>query len=108
MNKYLATIAINGTKLKTLVFADSAIHARLIVQYQFGMNSVVTNPVQITNETDAIPLDEVIAKIKPIKPLTPDQQRIKNLKNQVEQDKKRLQAEKLTQQQQRMMRRTSE
>ena len=104
MNKYIATLAINGTKLKTLVFADSAIHARLILQYQFGMNSVVMTPVQITNETDAIPIDEVIAKIKP---LTPDQQRINNLKNQVEQDKKRLQAEKLTQQQQRMLRRTS-
>lgn len=106
MNKYLAIILISGKTIRTIVYADSPTHARLILEYQFGINSVLSLPVQVTNGRDGIPVEEVIAKIKPIKPLSPEQMRVKNLKDRVDQDKKRLQAEKDTQQQQRMLRRT--
>ena len=51
MNKYLATVRIGGQLVKTIVFADSTIHARLLLQYKYGMNNVAMSPVQ-TNEDD--------------------------------------------------------
>jgi len=88
MNKYLATVRIGGQLVKTIVFADSTIHARLLLQYKYGMNSVAVSPVQ-TNEEDTL-LDSTI---KPIKPLTPQQARINSLKQNVERDRQQLQAE---------------
>jgi hypothetical protein len=45
MNKYLVTVRIKGQLVKTAVHANSAIHARLICKYQFGMACVqVTSP----------------------------------------------------------------
>lgn len=55
------------------VFADCPLHARLILEYQFGINSLVSSPVQV-NETETI------------KPLTPDQQRIKSMQDRVKRD----------------------
>ncbi len=88
MNKYLATVRIGGQLVKTIVFADSTIHARLLLQYKYGMNSVAVSPVQ-ANEEDTL-LDSTI---KPIKPLTPQQARINSLKQNVERDRQQLQAE---------------
>lgn len=83
MNKYLATIRINGQTIRMALFADSQIHARLILQYQFGMNSVVASPSLITSESqDAPMLDDVIKTIKPLKPLNPAQARLASLKKQ--------------------------
>jgi len=48
MNIYNAVIAIQGNSIKTAVFANSVIHARLILQYQFGMNSIVAGPMLST------------------------------------------------------------
>jgi hypothetical protein len=47
MNKYLASVRIKDQIVKMTVFADSMIHARLILEYQFGMNSLATIPVQV-------------------------------------------------------------
>ena len=96
MNKYLATVRIGGQLVKTIVFADSTIHARLLLQYKYGMNSVAVSPVQ-TNEEDTL-LDSTI---KPIKPLTPQQARINSLKQNVERDRQQLQAERDRQRKQR-------
>ena len=46
MNKYLATVRVKGQLIKTYVFADSAIHARLLIQYQFGMDSLTSRPIK--------------------------------------------------------------
>ncbi len=48
MNKYQATVKVSGFALKTVVYADSSIHARLILQQQFGANNVVTIPVKVS------------------------------------------------------------
>ena len=69
MNKYIASVRIRGQIVKMAVFADSMIHARLILEYQFGMNSLASSPVQV-NEAGTI------------KPLTPDQARLAALKRQ--------------------------
>ena len=84
MNKYQASVRVKGQSVKTAVFADSPIHARLILQYQFGMDSIVSYPTAI-NEVAAI------------KPLTPDQQRIKSMRNRVKQDQAAVKAERARQ-----------
>jgi hypothetical protein len=84
MNKYIAMVRVLGQVVKTIVFADSLIHARLILQYQFGMDTVVSSPVHI-NEAGII------------KPLTPDQQRIKSMQAKVKQDQQAVKAERARQ-----------
>jgi hypothetical protein len=85
MNKYIAMVRVKGQAIRMMVFADSLIHARLILQYQFGMDAVVSSPVQISE-----------AGI--IKPLTPDQQRIKSMQAKVKQDQQAVKAERTRQQ----------
>ena len=84
MNKYQASVRVKGQLVKTVVFADSPVHARLILQYQFGMDSIVNHPSAIT---------EVAA----IKPLTPDQQRIKSMQARVKLDQTAVKAERARQ-----------
>jgi hypothetical protein len=64
MKNYIATIRIKGNIIKTVVHAESTTHARLLLQYQYGWDSIVALPV--LGET--------------IKPKTPEQLRIDTLK----------------------------
>jgi hypothetical protein len=64
MKDYIATIRIKGSLIKTMIHADSLTHARLLLQYQYGWDSIVSTPV----------LAETIA------PKTPEQLRIDSLK----------------------------
>ena len=109
MNKYLVTLRINGQLIKTAVHANSATHARLLCQYQFGMDCVQVAPTQIHSEGQGYPmLDELIAEsppsikpqapkppkpktVKPFKPPTPEQMRITQLKANVDRQKDALQ-----------------
>jgi hypothetical protein len=84
MNKYQASVRVKGQLVKTAVFADSPIHARLILQYQFGMGSIVSYPSAIT-------------EVATSKPLTPDQQRIKSMKDRVKHDQSAVKAERARQ-----------
>ena len=84
MNKYVAIVRVKGQAVKTAVFADSQIHARLILQYQFGMDSVVSSPTQIS-------------EVKTIKPLTPDQQRINSMQARVKRDQQAVKVERARQ-----------
>ncbi len=94
MNKYLATVRVKGQTVRTMVFADSSLHARLILEYQFGIGNVVNNPTQSTKANEEYtPLDEVISTLKPIKPLSPQQARIDSLKKQKDVATKNLKAE---------------
>ena len=85
MKKYLASVRIRGQIVKMAVFAESSIHARLILEYQFGMNSLTSAPVQV-NEAGTI------------KPLTPDQAKVKSMQDRVKQDQQALKAERARQQ----------
>ena len=84
MKKYIAIVRIKGSSVKTMVFADCQLHARLILQYQYGMDSIQSAPIQV-NEANSI------------KPMTPDQARIKSLKNQVKRDQTAVKAERAKQ-----------
>ena len=119
MNKYLVTPRIRGQLVKTALHANSATHARLLCQYQFGMDCVQVAPTQIHNEGQGYPLlGELIAEsppsikpqapkppkpktIKSIKPQTPEQMRITQLKANVDRQKDALQRERENQKRQR-------
>jgi hypothetical protein len=119
MNKYLVTLRIRGQLVKTTVHANSATHARLLCQYQFGMDCVQVAPTQLSSEGhDYPPLDELIAEsppsikpqgpkppkpktIKPIKPQTPEQMRVTQLKANVDRQKEALKQERERQKRQR-------
>ena len=64
MNKYFCTIRVKGQTVRTVVFAQSTTHARLMIEYVFGMTSVVGHPV----------LAEATS------PTTPEQQRLATLR----------------------------
>lgn len=64
MKDYIATVRIKGNVIKTVVHAENTTHARLLLQYQYGFDSIVSSLV--LGET--------------IKPKTPEQQRIDALK----------------------------
>ena len=81
MNRYVASVRVRGQLVKTMVFADSQLHARLLLQYQFGFNNLASTPTQVSEA------------IQPIKPLTPQQSRIDGLKRQKESVTKQLKAE---------------
>jgi hypothetical protein len=76
------------------VFADSSLHARLILEYQFGMNALSSSPNLVTKEDHGYKnLEEAIGILKPLKPKTPQQLTIDTLKKQKEQADTRLKAE---------------
>ena len=94
MNKYVATVRVGGAYAKTVVFADSVIHARLLLQYQFGMNSIVNSPTQANEDIQGYQtIEEIISAIKPQKSLTPQQARLDSLKKQKDNISKQLSAE---------------
>ncbi len=80
MNKYQATVRVKGQLAKTAIFADCAVHARLLLQWQYGFANVLSTPTPI-HETATI------------KPLTPQQARIDTLKRQKDSVAKQLKAE---------------
>ena len=82
MNKYFCTIRVKGQTVRTVVFAQSTTHARLMIEYVFGMTSVVGHPV----------LAEATS------PTTPEQQRLATLRATKERAAVALDAERKRQQ----------
>ena len=89
MNRYIATVRVKGQLIKTIVFADSQLHARLILQYQFGFDNLTSIPIQV---------NEVSANKLP----TPQQQRIASLQQQAKSSQQAVKQERLRQQQQKL------
>jgi len=108
MNKYLATVRISGQLVKTIVFAESTIHARLLLQYKYGMNSIASSPalVNVVDEGDTALLDSKIPTIKPQPPMSIPQARINSLKQGVTRSKEQLNVERERQHKQRAVERT--
>jgi len=99
MNKYLATVRVRGQHIKTMVYADSAVHARLLLQYQFGMDCLVMGPQATTEAVDGYSLLDNMIKPKP--PMTPAQARISGLRQGVARSQEQLKGEKERQRRQR-------
>ena len=49
MYRYQVYVKVKGSIVKTIIFADNDIHARLLAQYQYGMNNVSIPPQRIGN-----------------------------------------------------------
>jgi hypothetical protein len=47
MQRYQLQVRVNGTWVKTVIFADSDLHARLLAQYQYGFNNAPFAPTKI-------------------------------------------------------------
>ena len=86
MYRYQVSVRIKGLITKTIIFADSEIHARLLAQYQYGMNNLISPPHKLGINEAGI-----------IKPLNPDQARIKSMKDQVKRTQQAIKAEKARQ-----------
>ena len=99
MDKYLARVRIAGQLVRTIVFADSITHARLLLQYKYGMNSVAATPQRVDEAPSELTLLDNIIKPKP--PMTPEQGRINALKQGIERGRQQLQAERERQRRQR-------
>ena len=86
MYKYQVLVKVKGSTIETIVFADNEIHARLLIQYQYGMNSLLSQPHKIGLSEDGVK-----------KPLTPDQLRVKSMQDRVKRDQQAVKAEKARQ-----------
>ena len=82
MNRYIATVRVQGKLIKTIVFGDSQLHASLILQYQFGFDKLTSTPIQV---------NEVSASKSP----TPQQQRIASLQQQAKLNQQAVKQERL-------------
>ena len=94
MKRYVVAVKISGQIVRTVVDAENPVHAELLAQYRFGINSLVGRPRLVAEGEVSYPmLDDVVAAlenmepIKPIKPTkpikpaaTPEQSRINMLK----------------------------
>ena len=91
MKRYVVAVKISGQIVRTVVDAENPVHAELLAQYRFGINSLVGRPRLVAEGEVRYPtLDDVVAAlenlqpIKPIKPIkpaaTPEQSRINMLK----------------------------
>ena len=87
MKTYIATVRIHGRLMRTRVWADDPVHARLLLQYFFGMSSIAVGPVLGEGDHSHLPNAEElrlkeagISGIKPVKPRSPEQAQIDNLK----------------------------
>jgi len=83
MKKYKAKIRVNGQTVGTAVYADSPTHARLIIEFQFGIGCIISGPTYVTEASG----------IKPLKPLSPEQSRLASLRSQKDLIAKNIQSE---------------
>lgn len=84
MKKYLVPIRIKGQVVKTVIYADSVIHARLLGEWHYGMGSVVSTPSKLEEHGATTPQ-------------TPEQARVKSLQDQADRAKHAVKAEKARQ-----------
>ena len=99
MKTYIATVRIQGRLVRTRIWADEPIHAKLLLQFYFGMNSIAAGPVLAEGTHSDLPdadqlriREAAIAPIKPIKPRSPEQAQIDGLKARKDQATQALKA----------------
>jgi hypothetical protein len=100
MKTYIATVRVHDRLVRTRIWAEEPIHAKLLLQYYFGMNSIAAGPVLGEGQHSHLPDAEqlrieeaaIAAPIKPIKPRSPEQAQIDGLKTRKDQATKALKA----------------
>jgi hypothetical protein len=68
-----------------MIFADSQLHARLILKYQFGFDNLTSSPIQVN-------------ELSTSKPPTPQQQRIASIQQQAKRSQQAVKQERSRQQ----------
>lgn len=48
MKKYLGLVKIKGHYVKTVIFADSVLHAKLLFEYHYGWDCLLNNPTLLS------------------------------------------------------------
>ena len=79
LNKFLATVKVKGTQARTLIDAESASHARLMLEKQYGEKNVVSvSHIKLDEQltVNAVPYD--LQHEKMVRYLTNKITRIKN------------------------------
>jgi hypothetical protein len=46
MYKYQAQVRVNGTWVKTIIYAENSTHAKLLAQFQYGISNVPFTPIK--------------------------------------------------------------
>ena len=99
MKTFISTIRIKGQLVRTTVTADDAIHAKLLLQFLFGMNSIAVAPTIAENSAGELPDAEQLylgdGLIKPISstsPRSPEQAQLDALKTRKDQATQALKA----------------
>ena len=64
MNKYLVAIRIKSQVIKTVIYADSTIHAKLLGEWHYGIGSVANTPTQIREQTLVAPQNTRLDALK--------------------------------------------
>lgn len=82
MKDYTAKVRVKGNVIKTVVHAENATHARLLLQYQYGFDCIVASPTLAETQ----------------QPKSPEQLRIDNLKSAKDRAAAALSAERQRQQ----------
>lgn len=47
MYKYKTQVKVSGVWVKTIIYADNSLHAKLLAQYQYGIGNVPFAPIKI-------------------------------------------------------------
>jgi hypothetical protein len=87
LNKFLATVKVKGTQARTLIDAESASHARLMLEKQYGEKNVVSvSHIKLDEQqtVNAVPYD--LQHEKMVRYLTNKITRIKNRPHFTNQD----------------------
>lgn len=46
MYKYLTQVKVKDTWIKTIIYADNSLHAKLLAQFQYGISNVPFTPIK--------------------------------------------------------------
>lgn len=87
LNKFIATVRVKGTQARTLIDAESASHARLMLEKQYGEKNVVSvSHIKLDEQQNvkAVPYD--LQHEKMVRYLTNKITRIKNRPHFTNQD----------------------
>lgn len=87
MKQFYIKVRVNGAWLSTSIFADNAIHARLLAEYEYGIGNVSVTSAQ----GYSMKVNEITSQ--PTQAKTPEQLRIDTLQKQKETASNALKAE---------------
>ena len=91
MNNYIAVVRVGRQSIKTLIHAESAAHARALLQHHFGNTNIAAGPTPVSRfPAHFVTVDQLVEQAT-----TPEQQRIATLQSAKDRAADALAAERL-------------